>query len=127
MPVYPLSALSGEGVEALVARLVALLGEMGGAATAAVPGPRPQATSEGKGPRPRVREVPRVSRASDGAFVVQSHQGRRLAQGTDLRQWRARVQLWEELRRLGVVRALERAGAGPGARVRIGDKELEWS
>jgi Obg family GTPase CgtA-like protein len=36
------------------------------------------------------------------------------------------TQLWHEFRRMGVARALERAGARPGVVVRIGEVDLEW-
>ena len=45
----------------------------------------------------------------------------------DLRDYRAVVQLWKELQRLGVVRALEEQGVQPGDTVRLGGVELEWS
>ena len=32
-----------------------------------------------------------------------------------------------QLRAMGVVEALEKAGVQPGDRVRIGERELEWS
>jgi Obg family GTPase CgtA-like protein len=45
---------------------------------------------------------------------------------TDLRHDDAAAELQRRLSRMGVIEALERAGAGSGDTVRIGDTELEW-
>ena len=36
------------------------------------------------------------------------------------------VQLWKEMERMGVVKALEEKGVNPGDTVRLGGVELEW-
>ncbi|MBI2964987.1 MAG: GTPase ObgE, partial [Chloroflexi bacterium] len=74
-------------------------------------------------PRPIVRSG--VEREGD-AFRVTHRRAIRLANGSDLSIWKAQMQFHEQLRRMGVVRELERLGVAPGATVRIGDKELVW-
>ncbi len=122
--VYPVSAATGEGLAALLEKVAEVVGQEEAKA---------RANRSGEGstlvlqPEGRRATGVTVEKAADGGFDVHAPSVERLVGGTDLRQWRARVQLWEALRKRGVVRALERAGAGPGAKVRFGDKELEWS
>jgi GTP-binding protein len=122
--VYPVSANTGQGIAALLEKVAEVVDqeETKGRAKASGEGPSQSLQAEAR----RATGVT-VEKAPDGRFDVHAPSVERLVGGTDLRQWRARVQLWEALRRRGVVRALERAGAGPGAKVRFGDKELEWS
>ena len=44
----------------------------------------------------------------------------------DLRQLRARLQIREELRKLGLLRKLEEAGIQVGDTIRIGEVEIPW-
>lgn len=74
--------------------------------------------------KPR-RERPYVEREGD-SFVVKTSTAERLVNRVDLGDSRVQVQLWRALEHLGVVRALERAGAKAGSVVRIGKHELEW-
>ena len=50
----------------------------------------------------------------------------RIVRRVDLGDWQVQVQLWQEFRHRGIVRALEKAGARSGSVVRIGEYELEW-
>ena len=75
-------------------------------------------------PRPR-RERVRVRRRS-GAYVVDAPAAARVAGMVDAGDWNAMTQFHAYLRRLGVVRALEDAGAGPGDTVIVGRLEMEW-
>jgi GTP-binding protein len=59
-------------------------------------------------------------------FVVSSRQAERIVDLPDLRKFRVKLQLREELARLGVLRALEKAGVKRGDTVRIGERELQW-
>jgi Obg family GTPase CgtA-like protein len=74
-------------------------------------------------PRPIIRSG--AEREGD-AFRVTHRRAIRLANGSDLSIWKAQMQFHEQLRRMGVVRELERLGVATGATVRIGDKELVW-
>ncbi len=75
-------------------------------------------------PRPVDRGV-EVSRI-EGVYVVALRSAERIAAMVDSSDWHAQTQLMEQLRRLGVVSALEKAGARAGDRVKIGKTELEW-
>ena len=75
-------------------------------------------------PKPGRADVS-VSR-EDGTFVVDMPAATRMAAMVDENDWNARLQFYRHLKRLRVVRALERAGIGPGDMVRIGKLEWEW-
>ena len=69
----------------------------------------------------------RVSVERDGGvFVLHADRAERIVRRVNMDDWMVQVQLWAELKRMGAVRALERAGARTGATVRIGSWELEW-
>lgn len=84
-------------------------------------------------PRPRRLVVHRpvpvgvaVERAHNGGFVVRGRQAERAVALSNLTDPGALDYAQGRLRRLGVNRALQRAGAQEGDRVRIGDFEFEW-
>ena len=112
------SALTGEGVENLVGHVRELLERL-----PPVPGATPEIA-------PVVVPTPSASHPSvtreGGVFVLSSPKAERLVRLPDLRQFQVRLQLREELKRLGVVSALEDAGVQQGDRVRIGQVELRW-
>jgi GTP-binding protein len=118
-PVATVSAATGEGIDALLKQVLALLTE-----TRAVEKTTP---AGGAVPvlRPRARERLEVT-DEDGALRVKGLSAEadayKLARGGDeaLEELRAR------LRRMGLEKALRRAGATTGTRVRIGELELEW-
>ncbi len=112
----PVSALTGEGIAWLVGRLGELVAE-----------------ARAREPRPRRvvvhRPVPSgvaVERAADGCLVVRGHQAERAVALSDLTDPGALAYAQGRLRRLGVDRALVRAGAREGDRVRVGGFEFEW-
>ncbi|MBI4203165.1 MAG: GTPase ObgE [Chloroflexi bacterium] len=112
------SGLTGAGVDELKANLARMLESL-------PPGPRRQDI-----PPPikriRVQETrPQVMRLDD-VFVVDSPRAARLVAGSDLRVFRARLQLRRELDKMGVLQALRDAGVKSGDAVRIGNVELEW-
>ncbi|MBM3925480.1 MAG: GTPase ObgE [SAR202 cluster bacterium] len=61
-----------------------------------------------------------------GTFVVDSPRAIRLAAMANMRDRWARLQLWKEMEKMGVVEALERAGVKEGDTVRVGLIEMEW-
>ncbi|MBI2913067.1 MAG: GTPase ObgE [Chloroflexi bacterium] len=111
------SAVTGEGVEALVARLVAVLRRQREAVA-------PMAATAVLRPLPLARAV-RVRREG-GAFRVEGERVVAFAEMMPLEQAEGRSELWRRLGRWGVVGALRRAGAKPGDRVRLGRVEVEW-
>ena len=75
---------------------------------------------------PRRREKPNIRRSKDGSFVVSYEPAERLAELVDGGDWDARLQLYEQLLRMGIVAALEKAGIASGDLFRIGKLNLEW-
>jgi GTP-binding protein len=67
-----------------------------------------------------------VDRDDDGAFVVHGRPAERAVALSDLTNAQALAYAQERLRRLGVDRALSRAGARSGDRVRIGAFEFDY-
>ena len=68
----------------------------------------------------------RVERDSTGAFLVHGRQAERAVALSDITTADARAYVKHRLQRLGVDRALERAGAREGDTVRIGGHEFEY-
>jgi len=116
-----ISAATGEGVEELVGRLVeAVVG-----AEQRAPGP-PPAPEETLRPEARGGETPvRVCR-EDGAFRVEGARVVAFAEMMPVDQDEGRAELWRRFGRWGVMRALRRAGAKRGDRIRLGRVELDW-
>ena len=84
-----------------------------------------------QGELPVVRPTPKQRRPSihvdgDGAFIVEWPSAARMAPMVDSDDWTAKIQFYSRLERMGVIRALEQAGVGPGDVVRIGDVEWLW-
>jgi GTP-binding protein len=116
--VYPVSAVTGDGVATLMTALAGTLAEL------------PAVTGPSEGGLRVFRLAPEeetwtVERTADG-YQVRGRSVERLMAMTDLRQDDAAAELQRRLGRMGVIEALERAGAGSGDTVRIGDTELEW-
>lgn len=111
-----ISAVTGEGIPWLMGRLAQLVE----GARALQPHPR------------RVmlhRPVPTgvlVERGPDGSLVVTGRQAERAVAISDLTDAGALAYVQGRLKRLGVDRALTRAGAKEGDRVRIGRFEFDW-
>jgi GTP-binding protein len=114
---HAISAVSQEGVQALMQRTFALLRSL--------PPPEP------------VREEIRVFRPveQDDAFTVERDGDgwrvhgahvERVAAMTPFGLPEAVARFQRQLRAMGVVEALEEAGVLPGDTVHIGDRELEW-
>lgn len=112
-----ISAVTGAGVEPLVQRLTRLVTE----ARAAQPRPRKWVEH-----RP-VPDGVRVERDPDGSWRVAGRAAVRAVALSDLTDVEALAYAQGRLRRLGVDRALARAGAHDGDRVRIGDFEFDYS
>ena len=121
---HPVSASSRDGIDLLLDGVLRLLAEIGSAGSTPPRGNGNEEPAPVLRPRP-VHQVPRVIK--DGAcLVVESAPAARVAAMVDRRNWNAMVQLRRYLKRVGVVKALEDAGVGPGDPVRIGKLEWEW-
>ena len=110
------SAVTGTGVGEALGRMATLVGR------ARDEEPEPEAYAVY---RPAVEGV-RVKRADDGSWVVVGRQAERALALSDLTNPDALALAQRRLRRAGVDRALLRAGAREGDRVRIGDHELTY-
>ncbi|MFH1560723.1 MAG: GTPase ObgE [Chloroflexota bacterium] len=113
-----ISAVTEEGVGSVLDRALEIL-----AAQPAIETTYPRAIPVLK---PRTRGNRASIEKREGVFVVKSPRAERIVRRVDLEDWSVQAQLWEELKRMGTVRALEKAGAKEGSVVRIGDWELEW-
>ncbi len=114
--VHLVSAVTGEGVNGLMLKVVETLGALPKS------GPRisPVVSREPDEPPPFT-----ITRRG-GAYHVSAPRVERMLPMADLRDWRVMVQLWKQLRDLGVADALEGMGVKPGDPVHIGRAELEW-
>jgi GTP-binding protein len=113
-----LSAATGEGVPALVARLATLVDEARREAAAV-------ASSEVIVHRPAPEGVD-VQRAGEGAWLVVGRAAERAVAFSDLNDDGAQAEAVRRLRRLGVDRALARAGAREGDEVTVGSMTFTW-
>ena len=111
-----ISAVTGEGITSLVGRMGALVTE----ARQAEPAPVGIVVHR---PEP---EGLLVERGDDGAFVVRGRPAERAVAVSDLTNAEALDYVQHRLRRLGVDRALARAGAREGDLVRIGGFSFEY-
>jgi len=111
-----ISAVTGDGVRPLVGRLVQLVEE----ARAAEPVPDSFVVHE---PLP---EGFRIEREPSGDFRVVGRPAERVVALSDVTTADAQEYVRHRLQRLGVDRALERAGAREGDTVHIGDMEFEY-
>ena len=113
------SAATGEGVPELMAEAIKMLSRMVAEAGAGV-----------KAPKKVFRPQPRGSSTSvcreGDTFVVVSPELERIVARVDMTSPEVRQQLRVPLARLGVGKALEKAGVKPGDKVRCGDYEWEW-
>ena len=114
-----ISSVTGDGVRELVSAFHRLLGELPPVRVDAV-SPAPQVVPV------KQRAAPPSVRKESGLFVISSPRVERLMKLPDLRQLRARLQIREELRKLGLIRQLEEAGIQVGDTIRIGEVEIPW-
>ena len=117
IPPIPISSATGEGLKDLVAELLKNVPE------------EPRKESE-PALIPPNKERPKYAAPKvyfeEGVYVV-VHKGiERIVEVSNLDNWSTRMQLHRELSRVGVIKALDSAGAKTGDAVRIGSIELEW-
>ena len=119
-PLFFISAVTREGLDSVWSKALELLKEVRKEGEEliieAVPVLRP---------RPVRKPTIEVVRGQD-AFVVSLPRAERLAAMVDPMNWRATLQLYRALDRMGVVKALEEVGVQSGDVVRIGKFEMEW-
>ena len=118
-PLVFMSAVTGEGVDTLLSKIIGLLEEL----------PRDLPEDEAVTPPAVVRQrthLPNRVWIEDGVYVVQSEALERLAALADTRDNRVVIQLWREMERRGLARQLVDAGIEAGDTIRIGKVEVEW-
>jgi GTP-binding protein len=117
-PVF-ISALTGEGVPELMARVAKTLGQAAAEGTA---GSRTRRKVFHPGPREKGVRVEK-----DGeTFVITAPELERIVARVDMSRPVVYSQVRRELDRLGVSQALRRAGARPGDKVRCGKSKWQW-
>lgn len=119
IPVLFISAVTGEGVPALMAEATRILGTVAAEVQAESKTP-----SKIFHPQPR-GEGTRVHREED-TLVVLSAELERIIARVDMTNPEVRWQVRGHMVRIGVSRALEKAGVKPGDKVRCGSFEWEW-
>lgn len=114
-----ISAAGGEGVAELMAAAEKMLNQVAA-----------EAESSKKIPpkifRPRPRRAGVSVHKEDDTFVVVAPGLERIVARVDITDPEVRWQFQSQLVRLGVVKALEKAGVQPGDKVRCGNSEWEW-
>jgi GTP-binding protein len=118
---YDISAATGHGVAGLMKETLEVLKEETAARKPAAGGPPVKVFK----PQPRGPQV-MVSRVGD-EFVVAAPDLERIRGGAGVTPAELRWQLNYQLKRLGIDKALEKAGASAGDRVRCGELAWEWT
>lgn len=116
----PVSAVSGQGLEALLAELSSLLASLPPEMAAPPPSIKVYRLE------PEAADWT-IEREDDGTYRVRGKRVERLVAMTDLDNPEAVQRLQTTLARMGVLKALEAAGVQTEDTVRIGKAELEWS
>jgi GTP-binding protein len=119
IPIFFISAATGEGVDELLGKIVELLQRLPKEAT-------DLRSMDTPGGSRRPHREPDAVYVENGVFVVQSWEIERLASLADTRDPRVLLQLWQELKRRGLSQKLEAAGVEAGDTLRIGKVEVEW-
>ena len=118
-----MSAVTGEGVNELLGKIVELLAktakeaEEAEAAADAVPEPVQWGRSR--------RTANRITKIV-GGFAVESQELERLVAMADTRDRRVLLQLWDQMNKNGIARMLEEAGIEAGDTILIGKAEISW-
>lgn len=118
-PLIFMSAVTGEGVDDLLSKIIGLLEEL----------PNDLPEQDPVTPPAVIRQrthLPNKVWIEDGVYVVQSEALERLAALADTRDSRVVIQLWREMERRGLARQLVDAGIEAGDTIRIGKVEVEW-
>lgn len=123
VPIFFISAVTGEGIDSLLGHIVELLQELPKEEpTTVVQEVVPEEPDQGWRPARR----PAGFHMEDGVYVVESEQLERLSARANPNDYRVMLQLWREMNRLGIARKLQEAGIEAGDTIRIGRAEMEW-
>ena len=115
-----ISAATGEGIGAMLARITSILDEM----------PKDESVDDGvalaSATPARAARLPESVRVEDGVYIIESERLERLSALADTRDQRVLLQLWREMRRSGMAERLIDEGIEVGDTIRIGEVEVEW-
>ena len=75
--------------------------------------------------KPQESKTPEIH-IQGNKYIVGMPAAIRIAATVNNSDWNARVQLYDQLRRMGVILALERSGIGNGDVFKVGNIEWEW-
>jgi GTP-binding protein len=118
-----MSAVTGEGVDELLGKIVELLAKTAKEAEEAK-------AEEEAIPEPvqwgRSKRTPNRVTKIVGGFAVESQDLERLVAMADTRDRRVLLQLWDQMNKNGVARMLEDAGIEAGDTILIGKAEIAW-
>jgi len=114
-----ISAATGEGIPELMAEIMKMLEQVSAEKEAGERIPS-------KVFHPQPRRIDISVHKEGNTFVVVAPGVERIVARTDVASSEVQRQLNRQLQRLGVSKALEKAGAKPGDRVRCGNLEWEW-
>lgn len=118
-PVLFVSAVSGEGISELMVQAMKMLSRVKAEEEASVKVPRTVF-------RPRPRAVAVSAHKEGDTFIIVAPEAERVITRMDMTNPEVRWQLQGQLARLGVTKALQKAGVKPGDKVRCGNVEWEW-
>ena len=118
-PVQCISAVTGEGIPELMAKAMKLLSQVEAAVKTAEAERRAVF-------RPQPGTAGFSVRKEEGAFVAVAPALERIVARVDMTSPEVLWQLKGQMNRLGVSRALEKAGIKPGDKIRCGSFEWEW-
>jgi GTP-binding protein len=121
-----MSGASYEGVEQLLDRVLPLVPQEPEDWAPVAPDVPEAETMETRTKRRNRVSVEEIEADDEKVFVVHCAQIERFAPMVNFGNWRAKLQFHAELERLGVMDALEKAGAEAGSTVRIAGRDLEW-
>jgi GTP-binding protein len=116
--VFRISAITGEGVAALMGAAAGRLAEL--------PEPMAEAAHVEAPAEDASPDAVQVERLGDGSYQVGGEAAERAVVMTNLENEEAVRYLHRRLQRMGVIRRLRALGAKDGDRVRIGSVELEF-
>ncbi len=126
-PIYFISAVSGEGVDPMLGRVIEMMDRLATEEAGAEAQEEEMVETAPTRPNRRRPAAEPITFYKDrGVYVIKSEQLERLSALADTRDYRVLLQLWREMTRLGIARRLEDAGIEPGDTIRIGRAEMEW-
>ena len=126
-PIYFISAVSGEGVDPMLGRVIEMMDRLATEEAGAEAEEEEMVETAPTRPNRRRPAAEPITFYKDrGVYVIKSEQLERLSALADTRDYRVLLQLWREMTRLGIARRLEDAGIEPGDTIRIGRAEMEW-